>query len=206
MKKVFVSLALVVFALTTVQEAKGQVDFGITGGISLNKVSFRHGHNLDSDNRCGWMVGPKVVVSLPVVGLGLDFSVQYSQRRINVYYSDDPESYTGSTDYKSLEIPINVRYGYGSANTIFVFVYTGPQFGFNVGDKDWDWFDKDSYRFKDSFFTWNIGCGVRVFRHIEITGAYNFALSKLARNDFEGGGRSASFKGNSGQILLTYYF
>ncbi len=42
---------------------------------------------------------------------------------------------------KSLNIPVNVRYGFGLSSLANVFVFAGPQWGINVGDKNFKWND-----------------------------------------------------------------
>lgn len=207
MKKILVSLAAALLLLVAAP-VRAQVDFGIVAGLNVNKAKFHNvGDNINSDNRCGWYVGPKIVVTLPIVGLGIDASVQYSQRRINGGYEDElGNRYDESTYYKSIEIPINVRYGFGSPSLVYAFAFTGPQFGFTVGGKNWDWKDTDQYRFKSSYLTWNAGVGLRVLKHFEVTAGYNFALNRMARRYIDEDIRSGSFKGNSWQIQVAYFF
>ena len=207
MKKTLLSLAAAVLMIAAAQPAQAQVDFGIVAGLNVTKARFHNvGDNISSSNRCGWYVGPKIVVTLPIVGLGIDASVQYSQRRINGGYEDALVYYDdGSACYKSIEIPINVRYGFGLPSLVYAFAFTGPQFGFTVDGKNWDWNDTH-YKFKNSYLTWNAGVGVRVLSHFELTAGYNFALNRMAHRYIDDDIRSGSFKGNSWQIQVAYFF
>ena len=187
--------------------ASAQLDFGIVGGLNLNKISYSKMPSLSSDNRCGWYIGPKVEFTLPLVGLGIDASLQYSQRRVNAGEVLDVSTNTAvslSSTYKSIEIPVNVRYGVGLSSLAYVFLATGPQFGFNVGSGMWKLSDNDYFDFKKSNVTWNIGVGAKVLKHIEVGAGYNFAISKLAK--LGGFNSDGSIKNNSWQFQLAYFF
>lgn len=136
MRKLFLTLALLLsLAVATPAGAFG-FDWGITGGLNLTKL--RLSDNLknvfSSDNQAGWFIGPKVNLSL-VAGLGLDASLQYSQRKLQV--SDD-EGQSNYKTFRSIEIPINVKYNFGVGRVASIYVATGPQFGFNVGSRSWN--------------------------------------------------------------------
>ena len=103
-------------------------DFGIVAGMNLTKLQFsgndRDGgsaHRLNSDAKCGWYVGPKMNFST-VIGLGVDAALQYSERDLDIEGE--------STKYRTIEIPINLRYNIGLGKTAGIYIATGPQFGF----------------------------------------------------------------------------
>ena len=71
-----------------------------------------------------------MLFTLPIVGLGIDASALYDQREAELKYEGrDPETFKT----QSINIPINLRYGIGLGNTANLFLFAGPQFGFNVG-------------------------------------------------------------------------
>ncbi len=177
-----------------------QLDFGIVGGLNLNKISYKSMPSFSSDNRCGWYIGPKLEFTIPIVGLGIDASLQYSQRRINA----DDILENSSTTYKSLEIPINVRYGVGLSSLAYLFVATGPQFGFNVGSSNWVFNELESFSFKKSNVSWNIGVGAKLLSHLEIGAGYNFGITKLAK--LAGVLSDGSVRNNSWQLQVAYFF
>ena len=79
-----------------------------------------------------------------------------------------------------------------------IFLFAGPQFGFNVSKhySDWTW--------KSSQFSVNVGIGATVMSHLELKANYNFVVGKSAvasSNNFEGNSRF-----NTWQIGLGYYF
>lgn len=198
LKKIFTALALLLsFAWAT--PASAELKFGVVGGLNLSKMSFSGSDKslLSSDNRCGWYIGPKAQFTLPIIGLGLDASIQYSQRRLNVDAQDNGESQT----YKSIEVPINVRYDLGLGSMASVYIATGPQFGFNC--------DKSIFRdagisVKDANVTWNVGVGVTLLSHLQVGAGYNFAVGKWAESkdpDYD-----LNVKANTWQVQVAYLF
>lgn len=198
LKKIFTALALLLsFAWAT--PASAELKFGVVGGLNLSKMSFSGSDKglLNSDNRCGWYIGPKAQFTLPIIGLGLDASIQYSQRRLNVDAQGDGESQT----YKSIEVPINVRYDLGLGSMASVYIATGPQFGFNC--------DKSIFRdadisVKDANVTWNVGVGVTLLSHLQVGAGYNFAVGKWAESkdpDYD-----LNVKANTWQVQVAYLF
>ena len=166
MKRHFIVLvaALLMFG---VDRASAQFDFGVVGGMNLTKADFHEpvGRNFDSSNRCGWFIGPKVEFTVPLIGIGIDLSAQYSQRYING--SDNGVEKTKAL--KTIEIPVNLRYQIGMPSIVAAFVATGPQFGFNVGSSEMSSFwSTENYKIKNSMLSWNIGLGVKVLKHIEV--------------------------------------
>lgn len=206
MKKIAFSAMLFLLAgLFT--PAKAQVRFGVVGGMNITKLSFDEDNLFDSNNRAGWFVGPKVWFKVPLVGLGINAALEYSQRRMNGEVESTDGNVKQTDTYKSIEIPINVRYSFGLAKIASIFAETGPQFGFTVGDKT----PSDIVKFKSSNVTWNVGAGVRLISHLEIGVNYNIALSnfgKVYSSVAEAAGIStkSDFKSNSWQVSAAYLF
>lgn len=204
MKKSIGTLLVMLAMLFVASPSQAQVKFGVVGGLNLSKVSFDKIPSVSSDNRCGWYIGPKLEAKIPLIGLGVDASVQYSQRKLNGEY--DPTGDAETSTYKSLEIPINLRYSIGLPSLASLYVATGPQFGFNIGSTNWKWTNTSGYELKKSNVTWNIGAGARLMSHLEIGLGYNFALGKFTKNAIGLPNPDSSFKSNSWQIQLSYFF
>lgn len=201
MKRHIFFIAMSVFMLFGVQQSKAQLDFGIVAGMNLSKANYHEpiGRNFRSDNRCGWYAGPKLEFTVPLIGIGIDASAQYSQRYINGSEADNETTKT----LKTIEFPINIRYQFGMPSLVAAYVATGPQFGFNVGSKHFSSFwNTEQYRIKNSILSWNIGAGLKVLKHIEIGIGYNIALSKFAKTTHT----QESLKTNSFQAHVGYFF
>lgn len=212
-------IALLLAFVGTVAAQAQSFSYGITAGYNLTKLTFSGSakKNFSSDNKPGWFIGPKVEFNT-VIGLGMDASLQYSQRKLNIcenmYEASDDILDNRSETYRTIEIPINVRYNVGLGKMASVFVYTGPQFGFPLQSMTWNDFGKGSNFSKEKMnTTWNIGAGVRLLKHLEANVGYNFALSKAGSailNNFgveTGSGKSLmKYRTNTFQVQVAYMF
>ena len=163
-----------------------QLKFGVTGGlnISLFHVSDDTYKEYVNRNRAGFVLGPTVVYNIPKTGLGFDLSALYDLRGAKSKSLEDSES----VFCKSLQIPVNFRYGRKFDEMIYGFVFTGPQFGFNLGSKESliatgtgmtsghamerRWMNNSTS------FSWNFGIGGVVFENVQVRISYNLALQK----------------------------
>ncbi len=203
--------ALVAVLVLSVGTANAQLQWGLLAGTNLTKMSFskemkNNVNNLKSKNTTGFYVGPKVNFTIPIAGLGADAALVYSQKRLEV------EAATGSTakTFRSIEIPVNLRYTFGFSSLAAVYVATGPQFGFNVGNRDWNFnsiTDKDNsplkFKKKNMNTSWNVGAGVKLIGHLEVGVLYNFSISKYYKKAV---GEGYDFNGNSFQVQAAYLF
>ena len=180
MKKVF-TLALVAFGLMMAMPSQAQFKFGLKGGLNITDMSMSK-DVLDASNRTGFFIGPSVKFTLPVVGLGIDAAALYDQREAKL--KADVENTTGTqitsntVKQQAINIPINLRYSIGLGDLAGIYFAAGPQFGFNVGDKNFDWTKEASYRLKSTNFSVNLGAGVTVINHLEVGFNYNIACGK----------------------------
>ncbi len=202
MKKFFLAVAML-FIAGGATTASAQFKFGLVAGMNMSKLSFDDGKYFNSEHRAGWYVGPKVWFNIPIVGLGVNASAQYSQRRMNVKSGDGEDAVSDSKNLNTIEIPINVRYTLGLGSIASVYAETGPQFGFNVGNKT----ISEVAKFKSSNVTWNVGIGARVLGHLEAGVGYNIALSnfgELVPDQLRG--TKNDFKSNTWQVQVAYLF
>ncbi len=199
MKK-FLTVVVLFAALMTATPAKAEVKFGLKGGLNLTNLSI-NAHGWDKSNQAGFFIGPTVKFTLPIVGLGFDASALYDQRKGKIEDLDIKQ--------QSIQIPINVRYGFGLGSTASIYLFAGPQFGFNVGSKTVENILDGTWTFKGSNVSANVGLGVMLLSHLQISANYNFALSKSGELE-TAGILSQSFKENAKmnawQIAVAYYF
>jgi len=191
-------------------------DFGIVAGLNLSKLKLSGNakntvvKNLESGNRTGWFVGPKIYLNT-ALGLGFDAAVEYSQRELLI----ETETSKDSETYRTLEIPINVRYNIGLGKKAGVYVATGPQFGFAFKNMSWNNLGSgDNFDRSNLNTTWNIGAGLRLLNHLEIGVGYNFALGKVGKSIWknvvgstgESQDYELEYKTNTFQVQLAYTF
>lgn len=210
MKKYF-TVALVAIASLFAGSASAQVQFGLKGGLNVTSMSFSE-DVLDASNRAGFFIGPTMKFTLPIVGLSLDASALYDQRSAKV---EDANNGQETIKEQAINIPINVRYGIGLSSLANLYFFAGPQFGFNVGDKDFQWGRAQSYQntfqLKKSNFSVNLGAGVTLLNHLQISANYNIACGKTGEatvwNTLDAT-RKQIVKGraNAWQLAVAYYF
>lgn len=211
-KKLFATCLLI---LASILMAKAQsFSYGITAGYDLTKMTLSGSakENFSTDNKAGWFVGPKVSFNT-ILGVGIDASLLYSQRDLTLSGLNTSGYATTQTEkYRTLEIPINVRYNIGLGKIAGIFFYTGPQFGFAFGNMSWSRFGTGSNFEKENMnTTWNIGAGVRLLKHLEANIGYNFALGKAGKamfSNWQGTStdKELKFKTNTFQVQLAYMF
>ena len=207
MKKIL-SLVFMVAAMLYATSVNAQIKFGLKGGLNVTSMSFSE-DVFDASNKTGFFVGPMVKVTVPIVGLSFDAAALYDQKEAKVKANGDDYDLTGkNVKQQSINIPVNVRYGFGLSSLANAFVFAGPQWGINVGDKNFKWADKASYSLKKSNFSVNVGAGVTLLSHLQISANYNIACGKTAEVNLLKGVDKAIDKSNnnSWQIALGYWF
>ena len=205
MKKIFsvALLATMMFATS----ASAQIDFGVKGGLNVTSMSLSS-DVFDASNQAGFFIGPTVKFTLPIVGLGVDASALYDQRSAKIGVENNEGELSGERTAKQqqIAIPINLRYGIGLGDAANIFFFAGPQFGFNVGDKEQKlWNQASDWKLKTSNFSINLGLGATLVKHLQVSANYNIACGttgevEVAKNVFGKG------KNNAWQIAVAYYF
>ena len=211
MKKI---LMLLFAAVALSLPSQAQVKFGLKGGLNLTNLSLGEsiGNNLKS--REGFHIGPTVKIGLPVTGLSVDASALYDQRsaKVSVTRGVSGAEVESTLKSQSLQVPINIRYAVGLGSVANLFAFAGPQFGFNLGDKNKKILDDAAnWTLRSSNVSANLGIGTTILDHLQITANYNFALGKTGEvelwdatkqtwNAFTDG------KASSWQISAAYFF
>ena len=211
MKKI---LMLLFAAVALSLPSQAQVKFGLKGGLNLTNLSLSEsiGNNLKSKE--GFHIGPTVKIGLPVPGLSVDASALYDQRsaKVSVTRGVSGAEVESTLKSQSLQVPINIRYAVGLGSVANLFAFAGPQFGFNLGDKNKKILDDAaSWTLRSSNVSANLGIGTTILDHLQITANYNFALGKTGEvelwdatkqtwNAFTDG------KASSWQVSAAYFF
>lgn len=207
MKKNILSLAVLIAALSFALPSQAQVKFGVKAGLNMNSVSLKdYKGNLDGDNRTGFFAGVTADVTIPLAGLGVEASLLYDNKSIAL--SDGTNESKKTLHYVSL--PINAKYTIGFSSLASVYFATGPQFSWNVGDRNWAPKNiQAGWELKKSEFSWNVGAGVTALKHIRVGYNYNIGIGKTAEATVLGtaiNGVKGKLKNNTHQVSLTYIF
>ncbi len=207
MKKLFTLIVLVATTYFAVP-ANAQLKFGIKGGLNITDMSLSN-DVFETSNRTGFFIGPTIKFTLPIVGLGIDASALYDQREgeVNVE-ADDNTLVSTRLKQKSINIPINLRYDIGLGSLAAVYLAAGPQFGFNVGDKNQSLYkDVAEWRLNTSNFSVNVGAGVMLLGHLQVGANYNIVCGKTGEITVLDGAESVlRGRSNTWQISAAYYF
>lgn len=193
MKKYFtVTLLLIAFVVPS----KAQFKFGVQAGLNLSSVSTKD-YADDVESQTGFFAGPTVKYTLPVIGIGFDAAIVYDHR--------EGLSKWGTVKAQSVQIPINIRYGFGVSSIAEVFAFAGPQFGVVVED-GYDFDLSRSFSLNSSNYSANIGIGTTLLSHIQAKFNYNIALSETGTFEMRKGSTFGSVKINTWQVSLAYFF
>ena len=215
MKKLFTAAIVALSMMFGANNAQAQVQFGLKGGLNVTSMSLDKDKLLDTENQAGFFIGPTVKFTLPIVGLGIDASALYDQREAKLKGDINGNKVETSSKLKTqaINIPINLRYGVGLGSLANVFFFAGPQFGFNVGDKNKSIFqDAAEWKLKSSNFSVNVGLGFTVLSHLQVSANYNIACGKTGDVTVSDAAGTAlkemlgSGKANAWQVGLAYYF
>ena len=208
MKKIF-SVALLATMLFATS-ASAQIKFGVKGGLNVTSMSL-DSDVLDASNQAGFFIGPTVKFTLPIVGLGVDASALYDHRSAKVKGVAKTGDVIVQSNEETLKqdqviVPINLRYGVGLGDAANIFFFAGPQFGFNVGDKEKKiWNQAGDWKLKSSNFSINVGLGATLLNHLQASVNYNIACGKTGDIDVLGAVKDKA-KNNAWQIGVAYYF
>lgn len=212
MKKVlsFIVLAVSFFFANS---AQAQIKLGVKGGLNVSSLKLND-NMYDTSNRAGFFIGPMVKVTVPITGLSFDVAALYDQKEAKVKVADDVVggTYNSTTvTQKFIDIPVNVRYGFGLSSLANIFLFAGPQWGINVGNKNFKWNESSSYSLKKANFSVNVGAGVTLLSHLQASVNYNIECNKSGKMDtgsIDSNGNPVIVKGrnNTWQISLGYWF
>lgn len=209
MKRIFAILALICIGAAT--PAMAQFNFGIKAGVNLPERPRLNVNDLKTsiEGNTGWYVGPTAKYVIPLIGLGFEANVLYSQSNVSI----DGQSISS----QSIDVPLYLRYELtlpGVNKFVEPFIAIGPQFGWNIGEKSITLENianiaGSQYNIKDSNTSLNFGLGVILLDHIQIHGNYNLALGKTADitgSVFDFQKEMAEVKTNTWQVSLAYIF
>ena len=199
---------VMIVTMTAANNASAQIKFGLKGGVNVTDMSL-NSSVFDASNRTGFFVGPTIKVQLPLVGLGIDASALYDQREAKIKVGNTTTKETLRS--QAINIPINLRYGWGLSSMANIFLFAGPQFGFNVGDKDQKITESSTWSVKNSNFSLNCGAGVTLLSHLQLTANYNVVCGKTSDATITEGleqltNKEVRSRANAWQIALAYYF
>ena len=187
MRKIF-SVLMVAVALMMAAPAQAQlIKFGVKGGMNFSELDLDTKNIGDlKDNSTGFFIGPMAEVTLPIIGLGIDGAVMYSQR--------------GKDDLKKqgIEIPVNLKYTIGLGSILGVYIAAGPDFFYNFKD-----IDIENLEAKSTMVSLNLGAGVKLLKKLQAGIVYQIPLGDSFDMKYLG---ETIGKTKTWQVSLAYMF
>ena len=174
MKKV-TGLVLIILMAFIAVPAKSQLKFGVKGGLNISSVHL-NSDILKADNVTGFQIGPMIETTIPLIGVGLDAAILYSQKGMDVK-SETGTSTNVKTDY--IDVPVNLKWKFGLP-IIKGYLAAGPYIGFRVGgDKFWEIPGSVVGQVKAKNFSagLNFGAGVELISHLQVGINYGLGLT-----------------------------
>ena len=204
MKRILIAMAVCLACCFTTAQA--QFKFGLKGGLNVSSVRL-NSSVFDGSNRAGFHVGPTLEFTLPLGWLGLEISALYDTYKVAMEGVDEFNNPTkSSSTLRYVDVPLNVNAGFGLGSFAKIFISTGPQIAFSLGDsKILDY----KYDLKNSLFSWNAGLNVRLFKHYQVGYTYNVGIgntAELSVTDVNPLKLSEKLKNSTHKITLSYYF
>ena len=204
MKKIF-GIAITLCLLASAP-AFAQLNFGVKAGMNL---SSKPRSIDDAKGKTGFFIGPTAKLVLPIVGLGVEGNLLYSQ--------SSSELEGDEITRRSIEVPIYLRYELSLPvvnKFVEPFVAVGPQFGWTMGDGEETWGETADeivkWEYKKSNFSLNLGGGVTLLNHVQLHVNYNIALGntgELKASPADAGwDYIKGTKVNTWQVSATYIF
>lgn len=194
MKRI-ISALLVAVCIGMAMPAQAQLKWGVKGGVNVAKVTFDD-KLLKSDNMAGFFIGPMAEFTIPVVGLGIDGSLLFSQKGIKAD-NDAVKQY-------GLDIPVNLKYNIGLGSLLGIYLAAGPDFYFDFKGNE------NGYDKRRAMVGVNVGAGLKLIKHLQIGFNYNIPLGKSGDVTWKDGVSSVfkadSYKTKTWQISAAYLF
>lgn len=185
MKKVTGLLLIVLMAIIAVP-ASAQLKFGVKGGLNISSVHFSS-DLLKADNVTGFQIGPMIETTIPLIGVGLDAAILYSQKGMDLKTRASASSTSMKTDY--IDVPVNLKWKFGIP-LVKAYLAAGPYVGFRVGgDKIWNVLG-DQIKAKSFSAGLNFGVGAELINHLQI--GFNYGLGLTDNYSSEGLGLTSA--------------
>ncbi len=211
MKRILCTLFLAVALLSVPTTVSAQlIKWGLKAGLNMPKPTKK---NFDEGlkGETGWFLGPMAEVTVPIVGLGVDGALLYSQANNKL----EEDGLSATVKLHTIDIPLNLKYNIGLGSLASAFIAAGPQFSFNLNNNSAsDALEKiegesdpyvigDNKTFQTSI---NLGVGVKLIRKIQIYGGYNLALGNSFTIENAHNAVTSKSKNNMWKVSLAYMF
>ncbi|MBP1614904.1 MAG: hypothetical protein H6Q13_2352 [Bacteroidetes bacterium] len=213
MNKLFIGLMITV-CLAMVMPVQAQIKLGVKGGLNLASASLSDAWNEkgNADNYTGFFIGPMLDVTVPIIGIGIDGALMYSQKGTKFSLNGSTVSKSKTFEQQGIEIPINLKYSVGLGSLASLYFAAGPSFFFNMKSDDKLTYNdvEGTIDYEKSEVALNLGVGVKLVNHLQVGVNYNMGLTESAKASVDDSEWDAlngnSFKSKVWQVSVAYLF
>ncbi|MCC8119976.1 MAG: PorT family protein [Bacteroidales bacterium] len=198
------AIIAIIAILCVVAPASAQFRWGIKAGVNVSSLHFSkdiYSDVTNSNNRTGFTGGLMAEFTVPVIGIAMDASVLYTRKIVNF---DNNTAGTENYHNDYIEIPINLKYKFSIpvvSNFLLPYLYTGPSFAFLTSKKA----ISDAFKNKTTDVTWNLGLGLQLVSHLQISAQYGWGINKAT--EFLGATNAGNTaKTNGWTVTAAYLF
>ncbi len=183
MKKLFAVCGL---ALLMTIPASAQFSWGIRAGVNAvnNDITAIDKETVVSkDSYTGFFAGPMMEFQIPIIGVGVDAALLYSQKGMEIAEKETIKE-------QAIAIPVSLKYTLGLGNFLGAFVQAGPQLNYNLGELTTlyqedikgdnlqsGFADVKEFAMNRMVWSMNLGVGVKLFNHLQAAVNYNIPLT-----------------------------
>lgn len=192
MKKI-ISVLMVAVALMMAAPAQAQlIKFGVKGGMNFSELDFDKSNVAEvTESSTGFFIGPMAEITLPIIGLGIDGAVMFSQKNAKV---DETK-----VKQQGIEIPVNLKYTIGLGSMLGIYLAAGPDFYFNFKDIDWE-----NVEAKKTQVAVNLGVGLKLLRKLQVGVTYQIPMGDSF--EWKDASKVVTAKNKTWQVSLAYIF
>ena len=141
MKKIFSAFIIAVCCMFMAMPVQAQLlKWGVKGGVNLTKIDWDGGFKGNKDNSTGFFIGPMAEITIPIVGLGVDGALLFSQRgkdevKLGIYFAAGPDFFfdfdkKDNVDRKKTQVGLNLGVGV----KLIKHLQVGVNYQFPMGD------------------------------------------------------------------------
>lgn len=192
-------LLLVVLVACSYVGAKAQFNWGLKAGVNVANVEELSTDNLlKAGSYTGFYVGPKFDLTL-IGRVGISGSILYSQT--GMAWADDQEA----IDMNTVSVPLNLMVRLFGSEKFGLFLETGPQFDFNVGEKRHE-LEDGHLNLDNSSLSFNLGASLHLLKFLQVGVNYNVPFGTTSEFQFVDMENIEAYKFNNIQASVAIVF
>ena len=224
MRRINAFIAAFAMTLLTVVPAQAQLSTGIKGGLNLTNNYLSDfsaagvSNTLSAKNMTGFFIGPTAEFTIPIIGLGLEASLLYSQKGSSYDIDLGAASFTVKDKVHYIDLPVNLKYKF-SLLLAGAYVSAGPYMSYAISGKrslsdmvgiTTGEINKSNF-YDDVDFGINVGAGVELLSHLQVGLQYSWGLNEAAKNEITNGSLGGALSNFSAKnrvfsVTAAYYF